>query len=206
MRSRVKNIKKVLLSDNWYTLNKVIFDYQMQDGQWVEQAREAYDRGNGATVLLYNKEKRTVILIRQFRMPSFLNGNPSGMMIETCAGLLDGDDPETCVIKEAKEETGYSISHVEKVFEAYMSPGAVTEIIHFYVGEYNDQNKVGAGGGLDSEQEDIEVIEVGFDQAIDMISSGEIRDAKTIMLLQYAKINNLFDQINDGASGKETIL
>ncbi len=206
MRSRVKNIKKVLLSDNWYTLNKVIFDYQMQDGQWVEQAREAYDRGNGATVLLYNKEKRTVILIRQFRMPSFLNGNLSGMMIETCAGVLDGDEPETCVIKEAKEETGYRLSHVEKVFEAYMSPGAVTEIIHFYVGEYKDQDKVGAGGGLDSEQEDIEVIEVGFDQAIKMISSGEIRDAKTIMLLQYAKINNLFDQLNDGASGKETIL
>ena len=206
MRSRVKNIKKVLLSDNWYTLNKVIFDYQMQDGQWVEQAREAYDRGNGATVLLYNKEKRTVILIRQFRMPSFLNGNLSGMMIETCAGVLDGDEPETCVIKEAKEETGYRLSHVEKVFEAYMSPGAVTEIIHFYVGEYKDQDKVGAGGGLDSEQEDIEVIEVGFDQAVDMIASGEIRDAKTIMLLQYAKINNLFDQGNEGGSGKETVL
>ncbi len=193
MSSRVKNIKKVLLSDSWYTLNKVIFDYQMQDGQWVEQVREAYDRGNGATVLLYNKKKRKVILIRQFRMPSFLNGNPSGMMVETCAGLLDGDDPETCVIKEAEEESGYRVSRVEKVFEAYMSPGAVTEIIHFYVGEYKDQDKVGAGGGLDSEQEDIEVLEVDFDRAMNMIATGEIKDAKTIMLLQYARINHLFD-------------
>lgn len=193
MSSRVKNIKKVLLSDSWYTLNKVIFDYQMQDGQWVEQAREAYDRGNGATVLLYNREKHTVILIRQFRMPTFLNGNPSGMMIETCAGVLDGDDPETCVIKEAEEESGYRVRHVEKVFEAYMSPGAVTEILHFYIAAYKDEDKVGKGGGLDHEQEDIEVLEVDFDRAMSMIASGEIKDAKTIMLLQYARNNNLFD-------------
>jgi len=193
MSSRVKNIKKVLLSDSWYTLNKVIFDYQMQDGQWVEQAREAYDRGNGATVLLYNREKHTVILIRQFRMPTFLNGNPSGMMIETCAGVLDGDDPETCVIKEAEEESGYRVRHIEKVFEAYMSPGAVTEILHFYIAEYRDEDKVGKGGGLDHEQEDIEVLEVDFDRAMNMIASGEIKDAKTIMLLQYARNNNLFD-------------
>ena len=193
MSSRVKNIKKVLLSDSWYTLNKVIFDYQMQDGQWVEQAREAYDRGNGATVLLYNREKHTVILIRQFRMPTFLNGNPSGMMIETCAGVLDGDDPETCVIKEAEEESGYRVRLVEKVFEAYMSPGAVTEILHFYIAEYRDEDKVGKGGGLDHEQEDIEVLEVDFDRAMSMIASGEIKDAKTIMLLQYARNNKLFD-------------
>ena len=195
MNSRVKNIKKVLLSDNWYTLNKVIFDYQMQNGQWVEQAREAYDRGNGATVLLYNKEKHTVILIRQFRMPTFLNGNTSGMMVETCAGVLDGDDPETCVIKEAEEESGYRVHDVEKVFEAYMSPGAVTEILHFYIAQYKDEDKVGAGGGLDSEQEDIEVLEVDFDRAMNMMATGEIKDAKTIMLLQYAQNNNLFDQV-----------
>jgi nudix-type nucleoside diphosphatase (YffH/AdpP family) len=195
MNSRVKNIKKVLLSDNWYTLNKVIFDYQMQNGQWVEQAREAYDRGNGATVLLYNKEKHTVILIRQFRMPTFLNGNISGMMVETCAGVLDGDDPETCVIKEAEEESGYRVHDVEKVFEAYMSPGAVTEILHFYIAQYKDEDKVGAGGGLDSEQEDIEVLEVDFDRAMNMMATGEIKDAKTIMLLQYAQNNNLFDQV-----------
>lgn len=193
MSDKVKNIKKVLLSDNWYTLNNIIFDYKMKDGEWVKQAREAYDRGNGATVLLYNKKKHTVILISQFRMPTYLNGNASGMMIETCAGLLDGDDPETCVIKEAEEESGFKVSHVEKVFEAYMSPGAVTEIIHYYVAAYNDSDKIGEGGGLASEQEDITVMEVDFNKAFDMIGSGQIKDAKTIMLLQYAKLNGLLD-------------
>lgn len=193
MSDKVKNIKKVLLSDNWYTLNNIIFDYKMKDGAWVEQAREAYDRGNGATVLLYNKKKHTVILISQFRMPTYLNGNASGMMIETCAGLLDGDDPETCVIKEAEEESGFKVSHVEKVFEAYMSPGAVTEILHYYVAEYDDSDKVGEGGGLASEQEDITVMEVDFNKAFNMIASGQIKDAKTIMLLQYAKLNGLLD-------------
>lgn len=193
MSDKVKNIKKVLLSDNWYTLNNIIFDYKMKDGEWVKQAREAYDRGNGATVLLYNKKKHTVILISQFRMPTYLNGNASGMMIETCAGLLDGDDPETCVIKEAEEESGFKVSHVEKVFEAYMSPGAVTEIIHYYVAAYNDSDKIGEGGGLASEQEDITVMEVDFNKAFNMIGSGQIKDAKTIMLLQYAKLNGLLD-------------
>lgn len=193
MSDKVKNIKKVLLSDNWYTLNNIIFDYKMKDGEWVKQAREAYDRGNGATVLLYNKKKHTVILISQFRMPTYLNGNASGMMIETCAGLLDGDDPETCVIKEAEEESGFKVSHVEKVFEAYMSPGAVTEIIHYYVAAYNDSDKIGEGGGLASEQEDITVMEVDFNKAFSMIGSGQIKDAKTIMLLQYAKLNGLLD-------------
>lgn len=193
MSDRVKNVEKVLLSDNWYTLNNVIFDYRMKNGAWVKQAREAYDRGNGATVLLYNKKKRTVVLISQFRMPTYLNGNASGMMIETCAGLLDGDDPETCVIKEAEEESGFKVTHVEKVFEAYMSPGAVTEIIHYYIAEYNDRDKIGEGGGLASEQEDITVLEVDFDKAFDMIKSGQIKDAKTIMLLQYAKIEGLLD-------------
>ena len=192
MNEKVKNIKKILLSNNWYKLNKVIFDYRMGNGEWVEQAREAYDRGNGATVLLYNRTKQTVILVSQFRMPTYLNGNATGMMIETCAGLLDGDDPETCVIKEAEEESGFRVSHVEKVFEAYMSPGAVTEIIYFYVAEYNDHDKIGAGGGLVSEQEDILVMEVDFNEALNMIVTGQIKDAKTIMLLQYAKINGLF--------------
>jgi len=191
MNEKVKNIKKILLSNNWYTLNKVIFDYRMENGEWVEQAREAYDRGNGATVLLYNRSKQTVILVSQFRMPTYLNGNETGMMIETCAGLLDGDDPETCVIKEAEEESGFRVNHVEKVFEAYMSPGAVTEILHFYVAEYNDHDKIGEGGGLVSEQEDILVMEVDFKEALNMIVTGQIKDAKTIMLLQYAKINGL---------------
>jgi nudix-type nucleoside diphosphatase (YffH/AdpP family) len=179
------------LSDNWYTLNKVVFDYQNRDGSWSSQARESYDRGNGATVLLYNREKQTVILIRQFRMPSYLNGNSDGLLIETCAGLLDGDDPETCVLKEAEEESGIRPRKAEKVFESYMSPGAVTEIIHFYVAEYTDADRVGPGGGLDSEQEDIEVLEVPFEKALEMVSDGTIRDAKTIMLLQYAKLQGL---------------
>lgn len=193
MNSNVKNIKKVLLSDNWYTLNKVVFDYKMSNGDWVEQEREAYDRGNGATVLLYNKVKQTVVLISQFRMPTYLNGNESGMLIEACAGLLDGDDPETCVLKEAEEESGFRVSKVEKVFEAYMSPGAVTEVLHFYVAEYHEKDKVGAGGGLAEEQEDITVLEVQFDKAMSMITHGEIKDAKTIMLLQHLKIHGIMN-------------
>ena len=191
MNPKVKNVEKILLSDNWYTLNKVVFDYQNRDGSWSSQARESYDRGNGATVLLYNREKQTVILIRQFRMPSYLNGNSDGLLIETCAGVLDGDDPETCVLKEAEEESGIRPRKAEKVFESYMSPGAVTEIIHFYVAEYTDADRVGPGGGLDSEQEDIEVLEVPFEKALEMVSDGTIRDAKTIMLLQYAKLQGL---------------
>ena len=193
MNPKVKNVEKILLSDNWYTLNKVVFDYQNKDGSWSSQARESYDRGNGATVLLYNREKQTVILIRQFRMPSYLNGNSDGLLIETCAGVLDGDDPETCVLKEAEEESGIRPRKAEKVFESYMSPGAVTEIIHFYVAEYTDADRVGPGGGLESEQEDIEVLEVPFEKALEMVSDGSRRDGKTIMLLQYAKLQGLLD-------------
>ena len=193
MNSKVKNIKKVLLSDNWYTLNKIVFDYQMPNGDWVNQAREAYDRGNGATVMLYNKQKQTVVLVSQFRMPTYLNGNETGMLIESCAGLLDGDDPETCVIKEAEEESGFRVSKVEKIFEAYMSPGAVTEVLHFYIAAYNDGNKVSSGGGLSEEQEDITARVAHVKTGMIMISKGEIRDAKTIMLLQYLKINGLME-------------
>jgi len=193
MNPKIKNIKTEILSDNWYTLNKITFDYQLKNGEWVNQSRESYDRGNGATILLYNPSKKTVILIKQFRMPSYVNGNESGIIIETCAGLLDGDEPETCVIKETEEETGYKISKVQKVFEAYMSPGAVTEIIYFFVAEYNEQMKVSDGGGLITEHEDIEVLEVDFQKALQMIKSGEIKDAKTIMLLQYAQINKLLE-------------
>ena len=193
MNSKVKNVKKVLLSDNWYTLNKIVFDYKMSNGDWVKQEREAYDRGNGATVMLYNRTKQTVVLISQFRMPTYLNGNASGTLIESCAGLLDGDDPETCVIKEAEEESGFRVTKVEKVFESYMSPGAVTEIIYFYIAEYDEKDKVSSGGGLAEEQEDITVLEVDFNKALSMISTGEIKDAKTIMLLQHLKIHGLMD-------------
>lgn len=180
-----------ILSDNWYTLKKVTYNFETEDGGRETQVREAYDRGNGATILLYNSENRTVILTRQFRLPTYINGNESGMMIEACAGLLDADNPEDCIKKETEEETGYLVSRVRKIFEAYMSPGSVTEILHFFVAEYTKEMKVSAGGGLADEQENIEVLELDFDEALGMISKGEIKDAKTMMLLQYAKIHNL---------------
>ncbi len=190
--SRVKNLKKVLLSDNWYRLDKVTFDYQLNNGHWETQTREAYDRGNGAAILLYNKTKETVILTRQFRVPTYLNGNQTGFLIEACAGLLDNDKPEDCIRKETEEETGYQVNAVQKIFEAYMSPGSVTEILHFFIAEYSDEMKVSSGGGLKEEQENIEVLELPFKSAYEKIQTSEIRDAKTIMLLQYLKIQNVF--------------
>lgn len=180
-----------LLSDNWYLLNKVTFDFLRQDGVWVSQKREVYDRGNGAGILLYNRQQKTIILTRQFRLPSYLNGNETGMMIEVCAGLLDQDHPEQCIIRETEEETGYRINSVQKILETFVSPGAVTEILHLFIGEYDASMKVNEGGGLEQEQEEIEVIEMPFEDAYKMIITGEIKDAKTIILLQYAKINNL---------------
>lgn len=184
------NIQKTeLLSDNWYILNKVTFDYQKEDKSWITQQREVYDRGNGAAILLYNKETKNIILTRQFRLPTYLNRNKSGMMIEVCAGLLDQDEPEQCIIRETEEETGYRISKVKKIMETYMSPGAITEILYLFIGEYDASMKVSEGGGLEHEQENIEVLEIPFDQAYNMMETGELNDAKTIMLLQYAKIN-----------------
>ena len=191
MSTKVKNIEKTLLSDNWYTLNKYSFDYQKPNGDWERQEREAYDRGNGSTIFLYNTQKSSVILTRQFRLPTFVNGNASGLLVETCAGLLDQDNAEDCIKREAEEETGYKIDSVKKIFEAYMSPGSVTEILYFFVAEYSDAMKVSEGGGLEHEQENIEVLELNFNDAYKMIESGEIMDGKTIMLLQYAKLNNL---------------
>lgn len=187
----IKNTKKDVLSDNWYTLNKYTYDYQKEDGSWETQERESYDRGNGACILLYNKDRGTVILTRQFRMPTYVNGNENGMTIEACAGVLEGANPEDRIKKEAEEETGYRIEKVEKVLEAYTSPGAVTEIMHFFVAEYNDGMKIGKGGGADDETENIEVLEFSFEQAIEMIDKGEIKDVKTIVLLQYAALNKL---------------
>lgn len=192
MNSKIMNIEKKLLSDNWYTLNKYSFEYQKSNGEWERQEREAYDRGNGSTILLYNSSKGTVILTRQFRLPTYVNGNADGMLIETCAGLLDENNAVDCIKKEAEEETGYKIDKVKKIFEAYMSPGSVTEILYFFVAEYSDSMKVSSGGGLEHEQENIEVLELNFNDAYAMIGSGEIKDGKTIMLLQYAKLNQLF--------------
>jgi len=191
MDIKAKILTTEILSKNWYTLKKISYEYKKKDGSWQTQFREAYDRGNGATILLYNKENKTIILTNQFRLPTFINGNETGMMIETCAGLLDKDNPEDCIKREAEEETGYKISSVKKIFEAYMSPGSVTEILYFFIAEYSKDMKVNEGGGIEHEQEDIEVLEMPFEKALHMMDTGEIKDAKTIMLLQYAQLNRL---------------
>jgi len=193
MQSRIRIIDSQVLSDDWYLLKKTTFDYQRRDGQWQRQSRETYDRGNGATILLYNRERCTVVLTRQFRFPAFVNGTPDGLLVEACAGLLDQDDPATCIRRETEEETGYRVNEVRQVFEAYMSPGSVTERLHFFVGAYEPRHKVSAGGGEAHEGEDIEVLEPTLDEALAMVERGDIRDAKTIMLLQYAKLNRLLD-------------
>lgn len=183
--------KTEILSDNWYTLKKITFNIKKENGDTETQSREAYDRGNGAVILLYNTHTKNVILTRQFRLPTYINGNLDGMLIEACAGLLDNDNPEDCVKRETEEETGYKISKVEKIFEAYMSPGSVTEILHFFIAEYSDDMKINDGGGLEEEGENIEVLQLQFDETLSMIDNGEIKDAKTIMLLQYLRLKNI---------------
>lgn len=187
---KIKILNTEILSDNWYILKKITYAHQ-QKSEWLTQQREAYDRGNGAVILLYNKEKGTVILTRQFRLPTYINGNSSGMLIEACAGLLDLDNPEDCIKRETEEEVGYKVKDVRKIFEAYMSPGSVTEILYFFIAEYTDAMKVSDGGGLEEEQEHIEVLELPFNEALQMIETGEIKDAKTIMLLQYLRLHSI---------------
>ena len=187
---RVKAVS--LLSDNWYVLKKYTFDLRRRDGAWQEQVREVYDRGNGAAILLYDRGAGRVVLVRQFRMPAFVNGHPEPM-IEVCAGLLDGEDPESCIARETEEETGYRIARPRRVFEAFMSPGSVTERITCFVAEYDPSARVSHGGGHAHEGEDIEVLEPTLDEALAMVATGEIADAKTIMLLQYAKLNRLME-------------
>ncbi len=190
---QIKNITKKLLSDNYYILNRVTFDYLMTSGKWVNQMREVYDRGDGAGILLYNKEKQTVILTKQFRMPTYLNDNKDGFLVEIAAGMLDKDNSEACVIRETEEEVGYRLKTVQKVYEAYSSPGVMTEKMHFFIGEYTDDMKVNEGGGLDSEHEDIEVLEMPFKKAVEMLYTGQIEDTRTIVLLQYAIIHKLLN-------------
>ena len=194
MQAKIRNIDKELLSDNWYRLYKYSYDYCRPDGIWEKHHREAYDRGNGAAILLINPEKETVVLTRQFRMPTYVNGNEDGMMIEACAGLLDGLDPEECIKKEAEEETGYSISAVTRIMAPYMSPGSVTEILYLFIGVYQDDMKTGRGGGNEEETEYLDVIEIPFSKAMEKISSGEIKDAKTILLLQHVALHNLLNR------------
>lgn len=191
-RVKINNIRT--LSNDHYKLEKINFKYQIKDGTWQNQSRESYDRGDGAAILLFNKFKKTVILTKQFRMPSYLNRNNDGMVIEVCAGLLDEDEPAICIKKEAEEEVGYRITNPVKIFELFSSPGAFTEKIHYFIAEYNDSMKIGEGGGIENETEEIEVLEINFNKAFEMIYNGEITDAKTIILLQYAKIKNLLSE------------
>lgn len=188
MSTPVQLVDVAVLSDQWYVLKKYTFDYQRKDGSSQRQTREVYDRGNGAAILLYNRARRSVVLTRQFRLPAYLNGLEDGMLIEAAAGLLDDLSPAERIRIEVEEETGYRIERVEKVFEAYMSPGSVTEKLHFFVAEYEDSQRVGDGGGVVAEGEDIEVLELPFDEAMGMVKKGEIADGKTIMLLQHAAL------------------
>lgn len=182
----VRIVAQHLLSDNWYILKKIDFELQRRDGSWQAQTREVYDRGNGATIALYNLAQRTVILTRQFRIPAFVNGH-DGYLIETAAGLLDNASPEERIRLEAEEETGYRVRSVRKVYEAFMSPGSVTERLYFFIGEYHPEDRISAGGGLAEEGEDIEVLELPFDEALAMINDGRIMDGKTIILLLHLK-------------------
>lgn len=187
---QIRNIRETLLSDNWYTLKKYTYELQRHDGSWQEQTRESYDRGNGATILLYSKVKNSIVLIRQFRFPLYITGY-NNFLIETAAGLLDNASPEKRIIAEAQEETGFKVEKIEKVFEAYMSPGSVTEKLYFYIAEYHDHDRISAGGGLADEGEDIEVLEWPFPKALEAIKKGEIVDGKTIMLIQYLALNDI---------------
>jgi len=184
-------LSDTVLSANWGKLRKIEYQHTLPNGKSYTDVREVYDRGNGAVILLYNVPKQTVILTRQLRIPTFVNGNETGMMIEACAGLLDKDDPEECIRRETEEETGYTLTAVRKVMEVYMSPGGVTEILYFFTAAYSDAMKTSEGGGLEKEQENIEVLEMPFNDAFAMISTGEINDAKTIMLLQHVRLQGI---------------
>lgn len=191
MSLKIEVIKDKVLSENYFVLRNITYDLTRKDGEVVRHKREVYDRGNGATILLYSREKQSVVLIRQFRVATWVNGNESGLLIETCAGLLDDDEPEVCIRKEAIEETGYQVTDVRKVFELYMSPGGVTELVHFFIAEYQDDLRANAGGGV--EDEDIDVLEMPFLQALEKVKNGEIRDGKAVILLQYLQLSGLMD-------------
>ena len=185
-RIRVKDVR--VLSDNYATVKNTTFEWRRADGEWQTQQRETFDRGNAATVLPYNLARRTVVLVKQFRYPAYVNGYDE-LMIEAAAGLLDDASPEVRIRLEAAEEIGYRLHDVKRIFEAFMSPGAVTEKLHFFIAEYEPEMKIGNGGGLAHEGEDIEVLELSIDEALAMIADGRICDAKTIMLLQYAALH-----------------
>ncbi len=187
----VRIVEERVLAHDWYLLRKTTFEHRRRDGRLQVVSRETYDRGNGVALLLFNAARGTVILIRQFRFPAWVNGCADGMLVETCAGQLDGNDPLAAMRREAIEETGYAVTSPRKVFEAYMSPGSITEKLHFFVAAYDDADRQGAGGGEEREGEDIEVLELPLAHALAMIASGEIQDGKTIMLLQHAAMAGL---------------
>jgi nudix-type nucleoside diphosphatase (YffH/AdpP family) len=191
MSVSVQILEERVLSDDWYVLKKTRFKYRRRDGHWQELVRETYDRGNGAVLLLFNAERQSVVLTRQFRFPAYVNGSADGLLIEACAGLLDGEDPLSCIRREAEEETGYTVRAPQKVFEVYMSPGSVTEKLHFFVAAYVDSDRAATGGGDNAEGEDIEVLEIPLADALQMIKAGDIQDGKTIMLLQHAALVGL---------------
>jgi nudix-type nucleoside diphosphatase (YffH/AdpP family) len=188
---RVRPLSIEVLSDDWYVLRKATFAFQHRGGSWSRESREAYDRGNGATILLADPDAGTVLLTRQFRWPAYVNGHPDGMLIEAPAGLLDDEEPEAAIRREAEEETGVRVGAVTRLFEVFMSPGSVTERVHFFAAPYAQADRVGAGGGVAGEGEDIEVLELPLDTALAMVAAGDIVDAKTIMLLQWAQRHGL---------------
>lgn len=189
---RVRVVDVELVGSGWHVLRRTTFDYRHGDGTVTREQRETYDRGNGATILLYDADRRTVLLTRQFRYPVYVNDHPDGMLVETAAGLLDDDSPEDAIRREAAEETGVEVGELQHVFDVYMSPGSVTERLHFYAAPYSPENRLGAGGGLAEEGEDIDVLELPFDGCLDMIADGRIADAKTILLLQWAALRGPF--------------
>ena len=192
MSANVKNIVLKTLSKAWATLLEINYDYKFKDGSWKRISRESYDRGHGTGILLYNTEKGTVILTKQFRMPIYNCNQNEAMSIEVCAGAIDkNESPESTIIREVEEEVGYKIDQVKRVMEAYTSPGALTEKMYLFVASYSDHMKINEGGGVADEHEEIEVLEMAFSKAIEMVQSGEIKDAKTILLLQYAQLNHV---------------
>ncbi|WP_029489293.1 NUDIX domain-containing protein [Ochrovirga pacifica] len=191
MKTPLNILSKELLSNDYYTLHKVNYQFINQNGVWEKASRESYDKGNGTTILLYNTTTQKIILTKQLRIPTHFNGNPGGMLLEACAGGVEGaESPESAILRETEEETGYRVPKVQQIFQAYMSPGSVTEILYFFIAPYNEYMKVGSGGGLIEENENITVVELDFNEAYKMIGH-EIIDAKTIMLLQYLKIHKL---------------
>jgi nudix-type nucleoside diphosphatase (YffH/AdpP family) len=181
-----------LLATAWHVLRRTTYDYRHRDGHWSREQRETYDRGDGATILLYDTERRTVLLTRQFRYPAYVNGHPDGMLVEAAAGLLDDDDPASAIRREAAEELGVTVGELEEVFKVWMSPGSVTERLHFYAAPYTPADRTGAGGGVVAEGEDIEAVELPFDEALARVADGRVADAKTIMLLQWAALSGPF--------------